>query len=475
MKHFVQSIGRLLTVGWLACSSLAAEGQVTTHIDLNRQAQTLEGWGVSLCWWANMCGRWDDEAALDTLLSWLCSDDGLGYTLFRYNIPGGDSPECLSSQPHHFGRRGGKGLRALMEPLAPQPGVYDWSADAAQRRVMLRLHELQPLAQFEAFSNSPPWWMTVSGCVGGATVATDDNLRPDCYEAFARYLIDVCSFYRDSFGIEFLTLEPFNEPMTDYWRAYGSQEGCHFSVESQLRLMEVIAPLLEASGLTTRLAASDETSLAQSLLDLKAYYEAGLLPWQWNTHSYEATDSARLALSALVTQTGLRLWQSESGAGGRGLHGNLQMAQRLFDDMRLLQPTAWMDWQYVEERGDQWSLVSDSGWRQDAFTRHKNYYVRWQVTHFIRPGYTFLQTDNPQLLAALSPDEEELVLVLLNTDLRGGVEHTLRLPGVESNQVRAWRTTWQEDAAPCSDFVYESGQLSLLIPPLSITTLVLHL
>lgn len=458
------------------CSCTPMQGQRSTTIDLSARAQTLEGWGVSLCWWANMCGRWQDEAALDTLLTWLASDEELGYTLFRYNIPGGDAPDCLAETPHHFGRRGGKGLRALMEAIAPEKGSYDWSADEPQRRVMLRLRELQPAAQFEAFSNSPPWWMTVSGCVGGAIVATDDNLREDCYEAFARYLIDVCTVYRDSFGIEFLTLEPFNEPMTDYWYAHGGQEGCHFSVGAQLRLMEVLAPMLEASSLSTRLAASDETSVKQSIRDLQAYMKAGQLPWQWNTHSYEATDSARIALRALAKEAGIRLWQSESGAGGRGLHGNLKMAQRLFDDMRLLRPTAWMDWQYVEERGDQWSLVSNSGWRSDTFRRHKSYWVRWQVSHFIRPGYTFIATDNPQLLAAVSPEGKELVLVLLNTEHRGSMEHTLTLSGLSTARgVKAWRTAWQEDGAESTDFALSNDRLTVQLPPLSIMTFVIPL
>ena len=476
MKHFVQSIGRLLVVGWLACSSFAAEGQVTTHIDLNRRAQTLEGWGVSLCWWANMCGRWGDGPALDSLLTWLCSPDHLGYSLFRYNIGGGDDPDWTHCSPHHCGARGGKGLRAEMEGFASAEGVYHWEADAPQRLVMLKLKELRPDAQFEAFSNSPPWWMTESGCAGGAVVATDDNLREDCYEAFARYLVDVCQMYRDSFNLEFLTLEPFNEPMTDYWKAGGGQEGCHFSVEAQLRFLQVLQPLLAASGLSTRLAVSDETSVAQSVADLRAYMaDTATLAtlWQWNTHSYEATDEDRLLLHSLARQAGLRLWQSETGMGGRGLHGNLQLAQRLISDMRLLQPTAWMDWQYVEERGDQWSLVTCPDWRSNTFARNKNYWVRWHFSHFIRPGFTFIETDNPQLLAARSPEADSLVVVLLNTERRGGVEHTLYINGVKG--VHAWRTSWQEEGTACDDFVLEDDHLKVLLPPLSIVTFVVSL
>lgn len=449
-----------------------------TLIDVNARRQTLEGWGVSLCWWANMCGRWDDDARLDTLLCWLCAPEHLGYTLFRYNIGGGDDPLWTHCSPHHFGARGGKGLRAEMPGFRDvADGPYLWERDAAQRRVLLRLQALQPDAQFEAFSNSPPYYMTVSGCVGGAAVATCDNLRPECYEAFAQYLVDVCRYYRDSLGVEFLTLEPFNEPMTDYWHAGGGQEGCHFDVDSQRAFLKVLGPMLRQSGLGTHLSASDETSVAQSVQDLEACLaDSAVLAevWQWNTHSYEATDSARIRLSQLAASAGLRLWQSESGAGGRGLHGNLQMAQRLIDDMRLLAPTAWMDWQYVEEHGDQWSLVQ-ADWQRGTFRRVKNYYVRYQFTHFIRPGYTFLHTDQPQTLAALSPDGDEIVVVIVNTDPRRPDAHTLILNGFEGGTgVQAWRTTREEDAAPTTDFTCTDNRISITLPPLSIATLVIR-
>ena len=49
--------------------------------------QQFEGWGISLCWWANMCGKWSDEK-IDELVDWLVSPDGLDYRIFRYNIGG---------------------------------------------------------------------------------------------------------------------------------------------------------------------------------------------------------------------------------------------------------------------------------------------------------------------------------------------------------------------------------------------------
>jgi len=356
---------------------------------------------------------------------------------------------------------------------------FHWDRDEAQRRVMLKIRERRPDAIFEAFSNSPPYYMTASGCAAGAATATDDNLLPAAYAAFADYLVSVCLFYRDSFNLEFRTLEPFNEPVTDYWYAGGSQEGCHFSPEAQVRFLRVLAPRLQASGLRTRISASDETSIAQSAADFRAYAadSAALQAvWQWNTHSYKGTDADRIALRQLVRGAGKRLWMSESGDGGWGLHGNLQMAQRLIRDIRLLQPDAWVDWQYVEEFGDQWSLVR-SDWNRERWQFVKNYYVRYHFTHFIRQGYTYLETDNPQLLAAVSPDDRELVIVVINPSKTTKNAHSIEyfpLFGDAAPAIRAYRTSHSENVDEIADFASDGRRLTFQLPPLSIATFVLR-
>lgn len=191
-----------------------------------------DGWGVSLCWWAGQCGKWDDKK-IDEIVNWLVSPTGLNYNIFRYNIGGGDDPENRNCTLHHMG--GGKGLRAEMEGFKDFSGDdYHWDRDAAQRKIMLKIHEKRPDAIFEAFSNSCPWYMTYSGCVSGSTNGGSDNLRPEYYEEFAHYLVDVCRHYKDEYGIEFKTLEPFNESVTGFWYANGVQEGCHFDYACRL-------------------------------------------------------------------------------------------------------------------------------------------------------------------------------------------------------------------------------------------------
>jgi hypothetical protein len=82
--------------------------------------QQFEGWGISLCWWANMCGKWSDEK-IDELVDWLVSPDGLDYRIFRYNIGGGDA------------RKTGTARRTTWE--AEKACVRKWKASKTVRTV----------------------------------------------------------------------------------------------------------------------------------------------------------------------------------------------------------------------------------------------------------------------------------------------------------------------------------------------------
>lgn len=417
------------------------------HVD--SLLQRHEGWGVSLCWWANVCGHWSEEK-IDTLVDWLVSPRGLNFNIFRYNIGGGDDPLNRHCELHHMAGKRGKGLRAEMEGFQDSlGGSYLWERDAAQRKIMLKIRERRPDAIFEAFSNSCPYFMTYSGCVGGNDDPNKDNLRPECYAPFARYLVDVCKHYRDAYGLEFRTLEPFNEPVTDYWYRNGSQEGCHFDVSSQLAFLRVLKPVLDASGLRTVIAASDETNTNISARVIEAYRDSGCLDvvGQWNVHTYSADSVSRTKITSVARRAGKRLWMSETGGGGRGYKGFLQLAQRLIDDERQLRPDAWVEWQYVDEGDGHWSLVH-ADFKDTTFRPLKSFFIRRQTTQFIRQGYTFIKSDAPNTLAAISPARDTLVLVTVNQDTVPADCEALLSGAIAARAVKGYFTTETVDMQP---------------------------
>jgi len=441
-------------------------------VAIDARRQTVEGWGVSLCWWANMCGKWSD-AKIDQIIEWMVSPQGLNWNIFRYNIGGGDDPEWTNCTPHHMGE--GKGLRAEMEGFQDQRGgPYIWNRDAAQRKIMLKIREKRPDAIFEAFSNSCPWWMTVSGCVSGHKDGGKDNLRTDYYEDFAHYLVDVCKHYKDEYGIEFKTLEPFNEAVTNYWYQSGGQEGCHFDPQSQVDFIRVLEPILKESGLSTIISASDETNTGTSLNVLRQYESSGVinLIGQWNTHSYQADTRSRSQIGSMARADGKVMWMSETGAGGTGLDGNLNIAQRIMDDMRYIAPSAWLDWQYMEEANDQWCFIRGK-FADASYKKVKNYYVRQQFTRFIRQGYHIVESFNEQSLAAINPEADTLIVVVLNRNARN--IHRIYLPLAQINgSIQAWRTSETESLRRVNDVqIVSDSIIEVTQPDMSITTLII--
>lgn len=444
-------------------------------IDPVKVGQTIEGWGSSLCWWAGQVGNWE-ESRMDSIIDIFTSPDGLNMNIFRYNIGGGDDPSHIDG---HMVK--GKGKRAEMDGfLASENEPYNWNADKAQRAVLLKIKEKRPDVVFEAFSNSPPYWMTISGCSAGNVDPKKDNLKPEYYGAFCDYLLEVCKHYKNEYGVEFKTLEAFNEPTTAYWNYLGSQEGCHFAPETQMKIIRMLYPKLQASGLKTVLSASDETDLKSTIKVLKEYEKAGDIfdkIGQINTHTYFGTNEQRKEVLRLVTATGKEFWQSETGPMGlprkaKGLENNLLLAQKMFDDLNHMQAQAWIDWQLMEENNKEWGLLI-CNFKTEEYQILKNFYVRMQITRFIKQGYTILKTDNENVLAALNPEKDEVVIALNNSS-HGEVKFVLDLSAyTKASKAELFRTSKSENCKNISSLKIKNNQIEYVAPELSISTLII--
>ena len=442
----------------------------TVEIHSENRLQTLEGWGVSLCWWAAQVGRWNDED-IEKITNLITSPDKLNMNIFRYNIGGGDDPAHTDG---HMLK--GKGKRAEMEGFkASATAPYNWNADAAQRKILLIMKKKRKDAIFEAFSNSAPYWMTYSGCAAGNDDALKDNLKPEYYGMFCDYLVDVCKYYQKHFKVKFRTLEPFNESLSNYWYNQGSQEGCHFEPQSQVHVIRILSDKLRASGLRTKIAASDETSLSHTLIAETAYREAGDI-WgkmgQINTHTYGGSNEERAQVRKVAYAAGKRLWQSETGpSGGKGLESNLLLTQKMFDDLKIMQPVAWLDWQTMEDYGAEWCVIRGD-FKTHEYHLVKNFYVRMQITRFIKRGYTLLECGERNILAAVSPNGKECVVAVLNNSADEQRESVLLKGFPNFRQVKAWRTDETKDCELLPPSQVEGNALHCVAPPYSLTTFV---
>jgi len=447
--------------------------QTEKNVEINNanRLQKLEGWGTSLCWWAAQVGQWDNKE-MNEIVNLITSPDKLNMNIFRYNIGGGDDPSHING---HMVK--GKGKRAEMEGFKSSvTAPYNWNADAAQRRVLLTLKKKRKDVIFEAFSNSAPYWMTYSGCSAGNEDALKDNLKPEFYEMFCDYLVDLCKYYKKQFHVNFRTLEPFNESLSNYWYDQGSQEGCHFDARSQMNVIRMLYDKLRASGLRTEISASDETNLSHTLTIQHAYRDAGDI-WnklgQINTHTYSGTDVERAQVHDFSVQARKRLWQSETGpSGGKGLESNLMLIQKMFDDLKIMQPVAWLDWQIMEESGSEWCVMRGN-FKTHEFTLVKNFYVRMQITRFFKRGYILMACDAKNILAATSSSGKECVVAVLNNSATEQSQrfHLIGFPSFR--HISVWRTSDTEDCKRLSSPVVDNNSIICVAPAYSLTTFVI--
>jgi O-glycosyl hydrolase len=448
----------------------AAPGATLVKVDPTARRQTFEGWGTSLCWWANHVGSWSAAARNAVVDALVDPTGGLGYNVFRYNIGGGDDPS------HHHMRQWGD-----IPGFEPSKGTWDWTADANQRAVLQRIvARLGAGAILEAFSNSPPYWMTKSGCSSGSADGSN-NLQDGSYADFADYLTEVVRHYRDAWGITFRTLEPLNEPNATWWTANGSQEGCHFDPASQQQIVKALGGSLTAKGLAdTTVSASDENSVDDAVKNLQTYDAAALAAMsQMNTHTYSAGSSARASLRALAAKDGKRLWQSETGPLSVTLNDTtdaaLFMAGRIMTDLRDLQPNAWVDWQFADP-SQNWASITVND-AQQTWAPLKRFYLQAGFSRFIRPGAVTLALAGPDMVGALAPDGQSIVVVVRNGDPSAAESFTFDLTALDAvgAQVAVYRTSRTEDLAALAPIPVAGWSFTAALPAYSVTTLVIPL
>ena len=434
-------------------------------VDPSVQSQPWEGWGTSLAWWAHVVGGFPEPIRTEYMDKAFDPVKGLGLNVIRYNIGGGENPAHLPPNKQFLS------FRAAVPGFSPQPGVWDWSADANQRYV-LKAAIQRGANQLEAFSNSPPWWATVSGSVTGG-VNGADNMKPGMEDAFGDYLATVVKHFHDDWGVTFRIVEPLNEP-TNGWQyggPFNGQEGCVVTPPHQNGVIKATGAALKRAGITaTTVTASDETSISASLSTFNGYDAATLAAVsKVNAHSYGGGNRQRLGRQ--VKAAGKDLWMSEYGDGDAS---GLSLSHQILTDINGLHPTAWVYWQVVDGGG--WGMMTNS---EDSFTNtalgiNKKYYVMGQYSRHVRPGCVLLSVADPNTLAALDTQKKTLTLVVTNS---GDSERPLSLDLSRFTQIgkaaAVVRTSPTEEWARPAPVALTGKTLAVTLAAKSVTTFVI--
>lgn len=463
-----------------------------------------QGWGTSLCWWANRIG-YNETLTRQAARLFFDPKEGLGLNIMRYNAGGGDDP-----LHNHITRTDSDVPGWTVKDPVTGAVSWDYKADARQLEVLKAAYKAAGQdVQLEVFSNSPPYYMTNSGCSTGSFISTENNLKDGCYMEFAQYLARVSDYIQNTMGMKVASVSPMNEPNTNYWPAMSyKQEGCHFDAgESQSRIILETARALKELNLDNVLvAASDETNPGKQVEEIEMLSPAALQALgRINVHSY-ATNGIR-EMGRLAKDVDRNMWMSEvDGKGTLGgpaageMQAALWFADKIIYDIEQLEPSGWVTWQVIDThvskegykgRTDTGPLNRDGGYWGTAWADHdagtieltQKYYAFGQFSRYIRPGSTIILC-NPgagsAVRAVAAVQGRSVTVVAVNvTDSAKPVKIDLSAMDLKRRvKCKAYRTSgsisngehWTPVQAPAVD----SRCLETVLSPFSITTFLIR-
>ncbi|MGC9520859.1 MAG: glycoside hydrolase family 30 protein [Anaerolineae bacterium] len=359
------------------------------------------------------------------------------------------------------------------------PGAYDWSRDA-NAIWMVKAAQERGVTQVVAFANSSPARMTVSGRTSGEANG-GSNLRPEMVDDFARYLVDIARHLREDEGIPVTWISPTNEPQWD-WSDENGQEGCHYTTDEIVAVTRALLDTLEEEGLDVGISVPESGEWKSSTVYLDALMEdpalAGALD-HFAVHSYWSNrgEKERFARYVKTHYPDLEIWMSEwtEMKNGRDLSMDsaLVLADTVYEDLTAGGVTSWQYWIAVSRYFFRDGLIYVSPPTQEMEVPRR-LWALGNFSRFVRPSYvridaTDLEDAALRVVAFRSPDESEIVVVVVNHAIEPRTVG-LSVQGAQVREVQVFETSEAHELA----LVHE-GKVprEITFAAQSVTTLVL--
>lgn len=453
-----------------------ARADATIAIRPSADFGAWEGWGTSLAWWGNVFGNRDDFADIFFTTKSTAYNGvtlpGLGLNIARYNLGASSwnsvTGETMVASPNIPSYKQIQGFWQDWNNTDPGSSAWNWNADANQRAALVKA--TQRGAMSELFANSPMWWMCLNHNPSGAS-GGGNNLQPWNYAQHGYHLAVTARHARDSWGVTFRTVDPFNEPSSNWWTATGTQEGCHIDASIQRTVLANLRSALDAQGLSgVGISASDETSYDLARTTWNSFDTATkAVVRQVNVHGYQGSGGRRDLLYSDVHGAGKVLWNSETGdSDGSGI----TLAKNLCLDWTWLHPTAWVYWQVMDPSSGWAAIAYDPNSRTPGAVQPK-FYVLAQFTRHLRPGMRILNTGNGSAAAAYDAAAKRLVIVAVNTGSAQTLTFDLSAFASVTGGVTRWTTVpaSSDRYTRRTDVALSGKSVRLAFPAASVQTL----
>lgn len=280
------SIALATVVGWFGFDS----ENIFMKFDLCGEEQEITGWGASAAWWAQIAG--DNENA-EEYAKLFYSEEGLGLNIYRYNVGAGEKDNPNSRLDMNSWR---PTESFLVYNEETDEYEYDWSKDAAAQRMLDLSLSYGCIDTVVLFANSPHYSMTVSGQASGGLEPAQSNLRKDCYDDYADYMLDIAEYFIGK-GVPVKYISPVNEPQWDWGGDEVGQEGCHYEVDEVIELAKVFAAEIKERGLDVKLSLAESGEIGVHAVEClnKIYRNKDIVDvlGTYSYHSYWSDNALR--------------------------------------------------------------------------------------------------------------------------------------------------------------------------------------
>lgn len=444
----------------------------TQSIGVNRYEthQTFETFGTSSCWWSQTVS--DEETARE--IARLLYDDktGLGLDVYRYNVGGGeaDNPDC---RIWDVNRR-----TESFYVLNPQTGEYeyDFTRDANARR-MLDMAVEYGAEEIILFCNSPHFSMTASGHASGGLEPNVSNLPKENYDEFVDYLLTIADWFVAE-GYPVTAISPINEPQWSWGGEWVGQEGCHYTADEAVELLELFAVTMQERNSPYKLSGPESGELSPGYYEyIDKFFASEILNEFCETysgHSYWIDNRYDLKTMAgdkfRNEYPDKKLEMSEwcelpMTIDSTTVDSGLYMANILVQDLNLLGAVSWQSWTAVNGDG---VLDIVNG----EIIKYNRYYAYKHFSQFIKEGMkrvTVMDSleDESRIASTAFRGDGETVLILINNAEEA---KEIKLCGIYKS-MDVYRT---DSGTNCEKIYSDKFTNNITLPAKSITTIVLE-
>ncbi len=430
--------------------------------------QTFESFGTSSCWWSQNI---DDEETAKEIARLLYDDEtGLGLDVYRYNIGGGehDNPDCRIWDTS----RRTESFYVLNEETGEYE--YDFTRDANARR-MLDFAVEYGAKEVVLFCNSPHFSMTKSGHASGGLEANVSNLPKENYAAFVDYVLTIADWFVEQ-GYPVSAISPINEPQWGWGGEWVGQEGCHYTADETVEVLEMFALEMQKRGVSYKLSGPESGELTEGYYDyIDKFFASEILDEYCDSisaHSYWI-DNNWWAKSAFAEKMAnqypdkkfeMSEWcELPMTLDSRTIESGLYMANIIMQDLSWMNAVSWQSWTAVN--GDGVLDIVDG-----ELIHYSRYYAYKQFSAFIKPGMVRVKVknsagDGATVSAIAFKNNEQTVMIVINNE---DYVQDIGLYGRYGSM-----QTYTTDASHNCEQTYSGEtQNSIRLPSKSITTIV---